>query len=361
LRLIEHNDSLHFHDAAWDAVLDISTPDEAFSIAHTTYQRGLTDAAERAVRRAANTGHVESMYELGLLLSQRGALTEAERWLRQAIDAGHIKAMNDLGAVLIKIGRAVEGEHWIRRGAEAGDPDGMRNLGIHLVLRGNGDVTEAKRWLLAALEAGRADAAEPLRILIDIIDLWQAATLLRQAGFTAIPRLHTSAGSAIQYLVQNRTEHRAVLRRTYITGNSEQIICGHLLVAAGTRGIHKTDEQSRPAQPELLGSSCTFTDYLKLIGQHRTETIAHGLAAALIASQAASTMLPETIKQLDHALTHRAITVAPTQIFAKVGEHVERDGDIPFAQLVQQLPQPPDGLDKALSVLLNSALTNRIR
>lgn len=292
------------------------------------------------------------MYECGLMVAKRGDHAEAERWLRHAAEAGHLKAMNDLGAMLIKLGRAIEGEHWIRRGAEAGDPDGMYNFGIHSALRG--DVTEARRWLRAALQAGRPDAAQPLQVLVDVGDLWDAAMWLRRAGFTAVPRLRTSDSSAIGYLVDNPAEHRAALRHAYAIDHMEQIICGHLLVAAGIRVQHEV------ALPETSPSIRTFADYPKLLGNHRADAIAHGLVAALLASQTTSSLLPHTIKQLGHALTYRAAAVAPTRMFATVREQVESNGgDIPFARLALQLPPPTVGLDEALNDLLTLALTSR--
>lgn len=333
---------------AWDAVLDTGTAEELFALACDAYRRGLTDVAERAAGRAAEAGHAEAMYERGLMLAQRGDHAGAERWLRHAADAGHLKAMHNLGATLIKLGRDVEGELWLRRGAEAGDPDGMYNLGIHSVL--GGDPVEGHRWLRAALEAGRADAAQPLHLLVDVTDQWNAAAWLRHAGFTTLPRLHTSDNAAIRYLIDNPAQHRDVLRHVYATGHCGQIVCAHLLVAAGIRTRHHV---TPPVTPPCVR---TLADYPKLVGSHRADAIAHGLAAALLASLTTSELLPDTVTQLGHALPHWAVAVAASEMFAFVAERVEVGGDIPFARLVQRLPEPSAGLDEVLSDLLTAAL-----
>ncbi|WP_017974321.1 tetratricopeptide repeat protein [Actinopolyspora halophila] len=67
-----------------NAVLTLSTPQEALYIGQTAWQSNNTRAAEEAFRSAAESGDPEAMLVLGGLLSQRGREQDARSWFAKA-------------------------------------------------------------------------------------------------------------------------------------------------------------------------------------------------------------------------------------------------------------------------------------
>ncbi|OIQ76709.1 localization factor PodJL [mine drainage metagenome] len=112
------------------------------------------------IRRAAEGGEVNAMFQLGNALAQRGENVDAVRWFRQASDKGHIKAMNALG-FMYEEGRGVpqnfkQAGNLYLQAMKNGNADAMVNRGL-LYAKGlgvtNDNVQAYMHFLLAAAYA----------------------------------------------------------------------------------------------------------------------------------------------------------------------------------------------------------------
>ncbi len=154
-------------EETWLELIDKATPRACCDIADAAYhQRHVhqTPIAERAIRKAADAGHVRAMFNLGVLLNDQGETDEAERWWRKAADAGNTDAMSNLGLLLNDQGEPDEAEWWCRRAAGAGGTDAMSNLG--LLLNDEGETDEAEWWWRKAADAGETGAISNLGALL---------------------------------------------------------------------------------------------------------------------------------------------------------------------------------------------------
>ena len=129
---------------------------------------GRTTEAEPWWRRAAEAGHVESMYLLGSVLQERGD-AEAPVWLRRAAGAGNAHAMGALAQQAHHRGEEQAGVRWLRKAARAGNAAAMSNLAaIH---RQHGEYEEAARWYRRASAAGDPHAAQRMETLHEETDV----------------------------------------------------------------------------------------------------------------------------------------------------------------------------------------------
>jgi TPR repeat protein/ferredoxin len=147
--------------------------------AEAAYEKGedeyLAENYKKAMRfykQAANTGHVEAMYDLGSMYEYGIGINknekEAIRWYRKAADEGHAAAMFNLGYAYGR-GEGVEQDdtqavYWYRKAAEAGHATAMNNLG-YAYEHGEGveqDDTQAVYWYREGAEAGDATAMNNL-------------------------------------------------------------------------------------------------------------------------------------------------------------------------------------------------------
>ena len=122
--------------------------------------------ALRWYRRAAERGHAESQYHLGLMyLNDQGvrhAYDTAARWLREAADQGHPRAQRNL-AVLYFRGVGAPRDHaaaveWLKRSAVQGCVSAQMDL-ARVYLEGDGvqDPVAAVSWLHDLAEGGHRD------------------------------------------------------------------------------------------------------------------------------------------------------------------------------------------------------------
>ncbi|GAA0268580.1 tetratricopeptide repeat protein [Cryptosporangium japonicum] len=123
---------------------------------------GRPDDAEPWWRRAAEAGHAESMYLLGLLLHDRRD-EEGLRWLERAARHDNAYAMGSLAQLALAGGDERTGEKWLRRAARAGFSGAMNNLAV--LHRERGELSEAERWYQRAVDAGDPQAEHHLREL----------------------------------------------------------------------------------------------------------------------------------------------------------------------------------------------------
>ena len=187
-------------DATWAAVVAVAGAGEALGVGVAAYFAGRHGLAEQAWRKAADAGHHDAEFNLGVLLQERGELAEAERWYRRAAEAGQHDAESNLGLVLKERGELAEAERWYRRAAEAGHHDAEFNLGV--LFQERGELAEAERWWRRAAEAGHHDAESNLGVVLkqqgrveEAERWWRRAA---EAG-------HEGAASALVWLRESRS------------------------------------------------------------------------------------------------------------------------------------------------------------
>lgn len=124
--------------------------------------------ALRLFREAAERGHVQAQYNLGVLYATGSEIApdqfEAVRWYRIAAERGHGDAQNNLG-LMYDNGSGVEQDateavRWYRASAEQGNANAQSNLGW-MYANGRGtsqDAAEAIRWSQLAAEQGNTQA-----------------------------------------------------------------------------------------------------------------------------------------------------------------------------------------------------------
>ena len=122
--------------------------------------------AARWFRRAAERGHAEAPYHLGLMYLNGQGVSKAHdasaRWLRQAADQGHALAQRNLAVLYFK-GQGVPRDHaatveWLKRAAVQGCVLAQVDL-ARVYLKGDGvqDPVAAVSWLHHLAEGGHRD------------------------------------------------------------------------------------------------------------------------------------------------------------------------------------------------------------
>ncbi|PSK84183.1 hypothetical protein CLV63_1392 [Murinocardiopsis flavida] len=137
-------------------------------------------STEYWMRRAAEAGHVQAMFELAALVGRASMLTifdgperqaeawaaaeaAAEHWYRAAASAGHTGAMVALAGLLMRRdpGGGLDGAaEWFRAAADGGDAQGM--YGLARVCRERGETADAEQWLRDAARSGHVHAGYDL-------------------------------------------------------------------------------------------------------------------------------------------------------------------------------------------------------
>ncbi|WP_461103923.1 tetratricopeptide repeat protein [Tessaracoccus terricola] len=103
------------------------------------------------LRRAADTGHPQGSYYLGVVLNDEGDVDGAREQWRRAADAGYTPAMHILGFTLYEAGEVdLAKQHW-RRAVEGGNADSMVFLAMRLLQEGDADGGRALLERAAAL------------------------------------------------------------------------------------------------------------------------------------------------------------------------------------------------------------------
>jgi TPR repeat protein len=116
-------------------------PDAAVHNAAALYERGVAmhdrgayTAAEQLWRQAAEAGHTDAQFDVGMVLHERGdtdSLAQSEQLWRSAANAGHARAQYNLGCLLDDRGdedSVVEAEWWWRAAADARHSGARRNV-----------------------------------------------------------------------------------------------------------------------------------------------------------------------------------------------------------------------------------------
>jgi TPR repeat protein len=88
------------------------------------------EEVQELLERAAELGHREAPYALGVLLRAWGNPEEAEPWLRRAADAGDAEAWAELGHLYDGEDDPEQAVRCYRRAAELGSRQGAENLAL---------------------------------------------------------------------------------------------------------------------------------------------------------------------------------------------------------------------------------------
>ena len=84
--------------------------------------------ALRCMEEAARHGHVEAMYDAGLLAGEMGDANLARFWWEAAAGAGHGKAAKNIAVTEFRAGRLDAAGLWFHKAAERGVPSGYAGL-----------------------------------------------------------------------------------------------------------------------------------------------------------------------------------------------------------------------------------------
>lgn len=168
------------------------------------YQANNMPLAYKEFRAAAEEGHADSQFNVGLMFEQGIGVGKDEKeaivWYRKSAEQGNVLAQYNL-AVLYENGRGTEvdfaqANEWYRKASEQGDPFAIGNLGM-LYLRGQGVKENAIAGLALLLVSATMDASPQNHARQNI-----AATRgLTTDMIAAAQTLSTEMGSAKNVLV----------------------------------------------------------------------------------------------------------------------------------------------------------------
>lgn len=118
------------------------------------------DESTSWLRRAADAGHGEAGYYLGVVLNDEGDEAGALAQWRRAADSGHTPSMHILGFTLYESGEvALAKEQW-QRAVDGGNADSMAFLAMRLLQEG--DVDGGRALLERSAALGNELAADGL-------------------------------------------------------------------------------------------------------------------------------------------------------------------------------------------------------
>ncbi|MCH5177072.1 MAG: SEL1-like repeat protein, partial [Prevotellaceae bacterium] len=144
------------------------SPQESYAKGKKEYDAENYAEAVQWFQKAAEQGHAEAQYALGLCYYRGEGVqknyAEAVQWFQKAAEQGHADAQRALGVCYYN-GEGVqkndaEAVKWFQKVAEQGHADAQYNLGL-CYYRGYGmqqNYAEAVKWFRKAAEQGNADA-----------------------------------------------------------------------------------------------------------------------------------------------------------------------------------------------------------
>ncbi len=149
------------------------TPEELFSCGVSHYDKKEFKQAIKFFLKAAQQGHVEAQFKLGICYRRGWGETQdydkAVKWYREAAERGHADAQNSLGT-RYKKGQGVlrnpdKAKEWYLKAAEQGNAIAQKNLGICFM--DNFDYDNAFRWFQKAADQGEVEAEEALGVFYE--------------------------------------------------------------------------------------------------------------------------------------------------------------------------------------------------
>ncbi|GAA2605571.1 hypothetical protein GCM10010411_44680 [Actinomadura fulvescens] len=124
--------------------------EELYAEGDRLYWAGAADRTLPLLERAANAGHVDSMFRLGRLHYDAGRKEPALRWFQSAAERGHVGAMIDLAALIESDDRDVAMAWTLKAVKEGHDLTAEYNYGVFL--EEDGRLEEAERYYRSAAE-----------------------------------------------------------------------------------------------------------------------------------------------------------------------------------------------------------------
>ncbi|MET9072252.1 bifunctional trypsin-like peptidase domain-containing/SEL1-like repeat protein [Streptomyces sp. NPDC004232] len=205
----QNGDPRPLPDRAWQDALIRADSDDAFTIGMMAYVRGNRSASKRCLGKAAELGHANAMYLLGVALEDQAESSgrdAARRWYEKAAKADQVDAMFALGRLSADRGDPAgfaAAEHWYERAAKAGHADAMNNLGALLADRGDpSGLAAARHWYEQAIKAGHTGAMHNLGNFLahnlDPPDLGTARHWYEQAANAGITEAMNNLGVMLE-------------------------------------------------------------------------------------------------------------------------------------------------------------------
>lgn len=123
------------------------------------------DAVEIYLKKAAQNGHVPSMYDLGVEYQTRGDIKNAISMYFKAATLGEISSMSNLGALMWQNGDLDAAIAWSQKAAERGNRLSIFNLSAFLDKKG--DLDMAIYWAKRSIEIGDSEGFFNLGLLME--------------------------------------------------------------------------------------------------------------------------------------------------------------------------------------------------
>jgi tetratricopeptide (TPR) repeat protein len=155
-------------DLAWDKVLALVSPSEAFRAGVSAYYRQLPLRAQKiytAIAAQNSDAAPMAAFNLGVLLEEQGDLEGAKAAFQQAIDSDHsdiaLEALVNLGLLLKQQGDLEGAKAAFQQAIDSDHPEQAPKAAVNLgvLLEEQGDLAGAKAAYQQAIDSGYADAA----------------------------------------------------------------------------------------------------------------------------------------------------------------------------------------------------------
>lgn len=152
-------------ESAWLHLVAGSSPNVCAILSVVAFLRpGPFRVFKEAGVKAAESGDIPSMLNLGTILYQRGDTEEADFWLAKAAATNNPVALTEVGKFLVAVGRASESEELLRNAATLNFPPAMDVLSD--LLNENGDAAESESWMRKAAALGYPPSMTALAMLL---------------------------------------------------------------------------------------------------------------------------------------------------------------------------------------------------
>lgn len=194
------------------------------NLAYTTRD---TETAFEWWGRAGAAGRTKAWRHAAVYATRLGDLDRAAGWWRKLADTGAGEAMYHLAVIALNRDDTAAGTDWLRRAADTGQPDALFTLGHRA--RESGNLDDARRWWVAAMAAGDANAMAELMALRPSArsSVEEALAAVRSADVAEVYRLARRWNST--QLAAISDHHDTTQDR------NEQVLCLHLVLAVPTR------------------------------------------------------------------------------------------------------------------------------
>lgn len=138
------------------------TPEEDYKNGLAALKSTNPAAGRALLRKAADAGHHEAQYELGLDFLLRGSVTQAGIYFQMAADAGHAPSQTELGLLNLMSDEDAQARKYFELAAAQGYAEGEYRLGTMFVTGQTGDksLKRAFELFVRAAEKGHPQAVE---------------------------------------------------------------------------------------------------------------------------------------------------------------------------------------------------------